>query len=65
MAWDEEEDTTTYRVIVDGKQQVSLLPAGRKPPAGWREAGFAGKKQACLDHIKRDLRALRLVSTPR
>jgi MbtH protein len=65
MGWDEEEDATTYRVIVDGKQQVSILPADRRPPVGWKDAGFTGRKQACLDHIRRDLKDLQFLSVPR
>ena len=65
MGWDEEEDTQTYRVIVDGEKQVSIYPADRKPPLGWKDAGFAGKKQACLDRIEEVWTDLRLVNVRR
>ena len=65
MSWDEEEDTTTYRVIIDGEKQVSILPSNRKIPLGWKEADFAGKQQACLDHIKKAWADRRLVDVRR
>jgi len=65
MAWDEEEDTQTYRVIVDAKKQVSIYPADLKLPLGWKDAGFKGKKQACLDRIEEVWTDLRLVNVRR
>jgi MbtH protein len=65
MAWDEEEDTQTYRVIVDGGKQVSLFPADRKIPLGWKDAGYTGKKRACLDRIEEVWTDRRLVNVRR
>ena len=62
MSWDEEEDTQTYRVIVDREKQVSILPADRKIPLGWKDAGFTGIKKACLDRIEEVWTDLRLVN---
>lgn len=40
-----------HHVVVNDEEQYSLWPDGRDIPAGWRAAGFAGSRQACLDHI--------------
>jgi MbtH protein len=53
MAWDEEEDTTTYKVVVDGRQQYALWPAGRENPLGWRDAGKMGSKREMVAYIER------------
>ena len=45
-------DTTTYKVVVNDEEQYSIWPADRDNPLGWRDAGFSGPKQACLDYIK-------------
>ena len=64
MAWDEEEDTTTYRVLIsEGSKAYSILPDSKKPPVGWRDAGFRGRKEECLDHVREvwpDVRSLSL-----
>jgi MbtH protein len=53
MSWDpDEEDAQSYRVVIDREKQVSLVLANRKIPIGWRDAGFTGKKEACLNHIE-------------
>ncbi|GAA2775919.1 MbtH family protein [Nonomuraea dietziae] len=41
-----------YKVVVNDEEQYSIWFAGRTVPDGWREAGFAGDKQQCLDHIE-------------
>ncbi|MFC4590808.1 MbtH family protein [Sphaerisporangium corydalis] len=40
-----------YRVVANDEEQYSIWPAGRTIPDGWRETGFSGEKQECLDHI--------------
>ena len=40
-----------HRVVVNDEEQYSVWPDGRDIPAGWRATGFAGARQACLDHI--------------
>jgi MbtH protein len=64
MAWDEEEDTTTYRVLIsDASKEYSILPDNRRPPAGWKDAGFQGRREECLKYIQRvwaDMRPLSL-----
>jgi len=51
MAHDEEEDSTTYRVVVNDEEQYSIFPADRDNPPGWRDGGKTGTKSECLAHI--------------
>ena len=64
MAWDEEEDTTTYRVLLSAESRAySILPDNKRPPVGWKDAGFQGHKEECLKYIQRvwaDMRPLSL-----
>jgi MbtH protein len=41
-----------YKVVVNDEEQYSIWFADRPLPGGWREAGFEGAKQSCLDHIE-------------
>jgi MbtH protein len=53
----------TYKVVVNDEEQYSIWFADRPLPAGWREEGFSGAKQDCLDHVERvwtDMRPRRL-----
>lgn len=63
MDWNEKEDQTIYRVVVNHEEQYSIWPAGREIPLGWRETGFSGLKAECLANIKEvwtDMRPLSL-----
>ena len=63
MSWDDREDTTIYRVVVNHEEQYSIWPVDRELPLGWRDAGKQGSKQECLDYIKEvwtDMRPLSL-----
>lgn len=63
MAWDEEEDTRIYRVVVNHEEQYSIWPADRELPLGWMDAGKTGTKAECLAYIEEvwtDLRPLSL-----
>lgn len=63
MSWDEEEDNTVYKVVVNDEEQYSIWPAERENPLGWNDAGKEGNKQECLDYIKEvwtDMRPLSL-----
>jgi len=63
MAWDEEEDNTTYQVVVNHEEQYSIWPDYKEIPSGWRAGGKTGAKQECLDYISEiwtDLRPLSL-----
>lgn len=63
MDWQEQEDTTTYKVVVNHEEQYSIWPADRENPLGWKDVGKVGPKQECLDYIKEvwtDMRPLSL-----
>jgi MbtH protein len=49
---EEREDTTTYRVVVNGEEQYSIWPDYKEIPAGWRDVGKQGTKAECLAYIK-------------
>ena len=51
MAWNDKEDTTIYKVVVNHEEQYSIWPADRENPLGWRDVGKSGLKQECLDYI--------------
>ena len=58
-----DEDTTTYRAVVNDEEQYSIWPADRELPAGWRDAGRTGPKADCLQYISEvwtDMRPLSL-----
>lgn len=63
MGWDDREDTTTYRVVVNHEEQYSIWPVDREIPVGWRDGGKTGPKAECLAYIKEvwtDMRPLSL-----
>ena len=63
MGWDDREDTTVYRVVINHEEQYSIWPADREIPAGWRDVGKSGPKADCLAYIKEvwtDMRPLSL-----
>ena len=63
MSYDERDDTTIYKVVVNHEEQYSIWPADRANPLGWTDVGRSGSKQECLDHIKEvwtDMRPLSL-----
>ena len=51
MAWDDEEDTTTYKIVINHEEQYSLWPADKKNPSGWRDVGKQGEKQEMMRYI--------------
>ncbi len=63
MNRDHQEDTMTYKVVVNHEQQYSIWFAERENALGWRDAGFTGSKTECLAYIKEvwtDMRPLSL-----
>ena len=52
MAWDEENDSTIYKVVVNHEEQYSIWPADRENPLGWRDVGKSGPKAECLAYIE-------------
>lgn len=58
-----DEEGLTLRVVLNHEEQYSLWFVDRDLPLGWREDGFRGSKQECLDHIAEvwtDMRPLSL-----
>ena len=63
MVVEENEDTGTYKVVVNHEEQYSIWPVDRENPLGWRDAGKSGTKQECLAYIEvvwTDMRPLSL-----
>jgi len=63
MGWNDEQDNTIYKVVVNHEEQYSIWPADRENALGWSDAGKSGTKAECLDHIKEvwtDMRPLSL-----
>ena len=61
--WNEQEDTTIYKVVVNHEEQDSIWPVDRENALGWRDAGKSGTKAECLEYIKEvwtDMRPLSL-----
>jgi uncharacterized protein YbdZ (MbtH family) len=48
---DDQEDDLEYRVVVNHEEQYSIWPVDRENAPGWRDAGYQGRKAACLEHI--------------
>ena len=63
MSWDEEDDNTLYKVVVDHEERYSIWPEDRETPLGWKDVGKSGSKQECLAYIEEvwtDMRPLSL-----
>jgi MbtH protein len=60
---DEDEDTTSYDVVINHEEQYSIWPAASDTPPGWRRVGKTGLKADCLSYINEvwtDMRPLSL-----
>jgi MbtH protein len=63
MNRDDQDTTTTYKVVVNHEEQYSIWPADRENALGWKDAGKTGTKDECLAYIKEvwtDMRPLSL-----
>ena len=63
MSWEDSEDSTIYKVVVNDEEQYSIWPADRELPLGWHDVGKSGTKEECLAYIKEvwtDMRPLSL-----
>ena len=63
MAYNEDEDKTIYKVVVNQEEQYSIWPEHRENPRGWNDVGKVGPKAECLAYIKEvwtDMRPLSL-----
>ncbi|MDI6102985.1 MbtH family protein [Actinoplanes sp. NEAU-A12] len=59
----ENNDETTYAVVVNDEEQYSIWPVAREVPRGWRQVEVTGTKEECLAHIDNvwiDMRPLSL-----
>ena len=46
---EQDEQLTTYKVVVNHEEQYSIWPAERENPLGWTDAGKSGTKAAWID----------------
>jgi|SRR5687768_4424769 len=63
MSYNEDEDKTIYKVVVNHEEQYSIWPEYRENPLGWSDVGKIGPKAECLAYIKEvwtDMRPLSL-----
>ena len=63
MTWEEKENNTIYKVVVNHEEQYSIWPAHRENAPGWNSVGKKGMKEECLEYIKEvwtDMRPLSL-----
>jgi len=63
MSWDNKDDSTIYKVVVNHEEQYSIWPVDRENPLGWKDVGKKGPKDECLAYIKEvwtDMRPLSL-----
>jgi MbtH protein len=61
--FEDDDDKTQYKVVLNHEEQYSIWPADRENPAGWRDAGKVGTKAECLAYIEEvwtDMRPLSL-----
>jgi len=43
--------TVIYIVVVNHEEQYSILPFSKTNPIGWRDFGFSGERDECLQRI--------------
>jgi MbtH protein len=61
--YNEDEDNTIYKVVINHEEQYSIWAADRENALGWRDVGKVGTKQECLEYIDKvwtDMRPLSL-----
>ena len=47
-----ENETATYKVVVNYDEQYSIYPAERRVPIGWRALGKVAEEEECLRYIE-------------
>ena len=60
---DSDDSAGRYAVVINDEEQYAVWPTHLETPAGWRDVGVAGSKEACLAHISTvwtDMRPLSL-----
>ncbi len=41
-----------FRVVINDEEQYSIWWSDRELPLGWKEAGFSGTREQCLEHVQ-------------
>lgn len=62
MSLTEQENQTTYKVVINHEEQYSIWWSDRENPLGWKDAGKSGTKQECLDYIEAEWTDMRPLS---
>ena len=52
MAFEDDDETTIYRVVVNHEEQYSIWPSYKSNPLGWGNTGKQGNKAACLEWVE-------------
>jgi MbtH protein len=63
VPYEQDDDTRTYKVVLNHEEQYSIWLADRDNAPGWRDEGTTGTRAECLEHIDRvwtDMRPLSL-----
>ena len=47
-------DGNSFKILVNDEGQHSIWPISQLIPAGWRQVGPTGRKQDCIDWIKKN-----------
>jgi MbtH protein len=61
--WEDDEDRTIYRAVINHEEQYSIWPVDRELPLGWNDAGKSGPKRevlAWISEVWTDMRPLSL-----
>ena len=47
-----EDQTPTFKVVVNHEEHYSIYPAERRVPIGWRAVGKVAEEEECLRYIE-------------
>ena len=59
MAFEEDDETTVYLVLINAEEQYSLWPKFKSVPPGWKAVGKEGTLKECsayVDEVWTDMR---------
>jgi MbtH protein len=62
MSAPEQENDAIYQVLINGEEQYSIWPKGKRVPDGWRQVGPEGSKVECLKYIDENWTDMRPLS---
>lgn len=51
-----------FNVVINIEEQYSIWPTYKAIPSGWKEVGFQGDKQSCLQFIQENWTDMRPAS---